>query len=107
MTTVVMNASENITVDSSIAFPSYAAEPFRYLQQLGTTTQTPIGGVYQAGEGSAAWVVAFYGPDPCLAQRNALASCLENDGESGNLNSTPFGKASELCEIENREPLIY
>jgi hypothetical protein len=107
MTTVLTNASENITADSSIAFSPYAAEPFRFWQQLGTTTQTPIGEVYQAAEGSSAWVVAFYGPDPCQAQRNALASCLENDGEGGKLNCAPFGKALELCESENREPLVY
>jgi len=107
MTTVLTNTSENITANSSIAFPSYAAEPFRYWQQLGTTTQTPIGEVYDASQNSSAWVVAFYGPDPCQTQRNEVASCLEDDGEGGKLNCAPFGKALELCESQNREPLVY
>jgi hypothetical protein len=103
MTTVLTNDAENVTANSAVAFPLYAAEPFRYWQQLGASAPTPDGAVYAAVAGSTAWVVAFYGPDPCQTIRAELQSCLEGDGEGGKLNCTPFGKELQECEILNRE----
>jgi hypothetical protein len=77
------------------------AEP--YWQQLGTSTETPIGVVYQAGKNSTAWVVAFYGPDPCQTIREEFQSCEEGDGEGGKLNCAPYGKELQACEVQNRE----
>jgi hypothetical protein len=103
MTTVLTNDAENVTANSAIAFPPYKAEPFRYWQELGTSTETPIGEVYAAGVNDTKWVVAFYGPDPCETIRKELESCLEGDGEGGKLNCTPFGKELQACEVEYRE----
>ena len=102
-TTVNTRGPESISAESALAFPPYAAEPFRYWQQLGTTIETPIGVVFNATKKDTAYVVAFYGPDPCQNLRNELESCLENDGQGGKLNCAPFGKALQLCEIQNRE----
>ena len=102
-TTVLTNSAENISAQSALAFPPYSAEPFRYWQQLGTSTDSPIGVVFNATKNSTALVVAFYGPDPCQSYREALQSCEEQDGEGGHLNCAPFGKALQLCEVQNRE----
>ena len=64
---------------------------------------SPIGVVFNATKNSTALVVAFYGPDPCQSYREALQSCEEQDGEGGHLNCAPFGKALQLCEVQNRE----
>jgi hypothetical protein len=103
-TTVLTNTAESISAKSALAFPPHAAEPFRFWQQLGTTTETPMGVVYQASQNSTAYAVAFYGPDPCQTLRNELTSCLEGLGEGGKLNCAPFSKALQACEILNREP---
>jgi hypothetical protein len=102
-TTVLTNSAESISAASALAFPPYSAEPFRYWQQLGTSSQTPIGVVYQAGKNSTAWVIAFYGPDPCQIYHEELQSCEEQDGEGGHLNCAPFGKELQACEVQNRE----
>jgi hypothetical protein len=102
-TTVNTRGAESISAESALAFPPFAAEPFRYWQQLGTTVETPIGVVFNATKKDTAYVVAFYGPDPCQNLRNELESCLENDGQGGKLNCAPFGKALQECEILNRE----
>jgi len=103
-TSVNTNSPESISALSSLAFPPHAAEPFRFWQQLGNPTPTPIGVVYSATQNSAAWVVAFYGPDPCQTLRNELLSCEEGLGEGGKLNCAPIGKALQACEAQNREP---
>lgn len=100
MTTVLTNEAENITANSAIAFPPFEAEPFRYWQELGRTTQTPIGEIYAASQNSTAWVVAFYGPDPCETLRGEVQACIETPG----LNCAPLIKALEACEKQNREP---
>jgi len=102
-TTVLTNGPESISAKSSLAFPPYAAEPFRFWQELGTSTETPSGVVYQAGKNDTAWVVAFYGPDPCQNLRNELASCEDGDGLHGPLNCAPIAKALAMCEKLNRE----
>jgi len=102
-TTVLTNSPESISAKSSLAFPPYAAEPFRFWQELGTSTETPIGVVYQAGKNDTAWVVAFYGPDPCQTLRNEFQSCMYGDGPHGPLNCAPIGKALIMCEKLNRE----
>ena len=96
-------SAESISALSALAFPPYAAEPFRYWQQLQTQTQTPIGVVYQASQDSTAWVVAFYGPDPCQIYREELQSCLYGDGQHGKLNCSLYSKELQLCEQQNRE----
>lgn len=100
-TTVNTSGPEAISAQSSLAFPPNAAEPFRYWQVLGTTTQTPIGVVFNATENDTAWVVAFYGPDPCQALRNELNSCLEEGLGKACL---PIGHELQICEQQNREP---
>ena len=92
---------ESISAASALAFPPYSAEPFRFWQQLGTSTETPIGGVYQATQNSTAWVIAFYGPDPCQPLRTELTVCLEELPAKACL---PIGKALMICEENNREP---
>lgn len=104
MTSVNTAQAENITANSSIAFPGFSAEPFRYWQQLGTAAASPIGSVFSAGENTSPIIVAFYGPDPCQTLRNELQSCLEEDGEGGKMNCTGLGKALQECEAQNREP---
>ncbi len=94
---------ESVSAFSALAFPRRSAEPFRYWQQLGTSTETTPGIVYNASQNSTAWVVAFYGPDPCLALEQELQSCEDGDGPHGHLNCAPIGKALQLCEKENRE----
>jgi hypothetical protein len=101
-TTVNTSEPESISALSSLAFPPYAAEPFRYWQQL-NAPESPIGVVYQASENLPALVVAFYGPDPCQTDRNELQSCLEGAGESGPLKCGGFSKALIACEQKNRE----
>lgn len=102
-TTVNTSGPESISAASALAFPPHAAEPFRFWQQLGTATKTPIGVVYTATQNSTAYVVAFYGPDPCQSLRNELQSCLDGDGEGGKLNCSGLGKELQECEILNRE----
>jgi hypothetical protein len=103
-TTVLTNsAAESISAESALAFPPYAAEPFRFWQVLDSTTTTPIGIVFNATLNDTAWVVAFYGPDPCQTLRNELQSCEEGLGEGGKLNCAPIGKALQACEVANRE----
>jgi hypothetical protein len=97
-TTVNTTGPESISAESALAFPPYTAEPFRYWQQLGTTTETPIGVVFNASAGDTAYVVAFYGPDPCQTLRNELNSCLEEHLKCG-----AIGKALQICEVLNRE----
>jgi hypothetical protein len=100
-TTVNTSGPEAISANSSLAFPPNAAEPFRYWQQLGTTTETPIGVVFNATLKDTAFVVAFYGPDPCQTLRNELNSCLEEGLGKACL---PIGHALQICEQQNREP---
>jgi|SRR5579863_6819330 hypothetical protein len=97
-TTVNTTGPESISAESALAFPPYKAEPFRYWQQLNTTTETPIGVVFNASAGDTAFVVAFYGPDPCTTLRNELNSCLEEHLKCG-----AIGKALQMCEVLNRE----
>jgi hypothetical protein len=99
-TTVNTSGPEAISALSSLAFPPNAAEPFRYWQVLGTTTETPIGIVFNATENDTAYVVAFYGPDPCQTLRNELASCLEEGLGKACL---PIGHSLQICEELNRE----
>lgn len=95
---------EDISAFSALAFPPHKAEPFRYWQQLGTSTETPPGIVYQAAQNSTAWVIAFYGPDPCATLEQELQSCLSgDDGPHGKLNCTGIGKQVRQCQKENRE----
>jgi hypothetical protein len=98
--TVNTSGPEAISAESSLMFPPYPAEPFRYWQQLGTTTQTPIGVVFNATLQDPAYVVAFYGPDPCQTLRNELASCLEDGLGKACL---PIGHELQICEVLNRE----
>jgi hypothetical protein len=100
---ITQDGPEAVSAFSTLAFPPYAAEPFRFWQVLGTTTETPIGIVYNAAQGSSAYVAAFYGPDPCQADRNELQSCLEGPGPHGPLNCSGFGKVLQACEKLNRE----
>jgi hypothetical protein len=102
-TTVLTNSAESISAESTLAFPPYAAEPFRFWQVLNTTKETPIGIVYNAPLHDTSWVVAFYGPDPCQTLRNEFQSCEEGLGEGGKLNCAPIGKALQACEVANRE----
>jgi hypothetical protein len=99
-TSVLTNSAESISAASALAFPHHASEPFRYWQELGSSTETPIGIVYQAAQNSAAWVVAFYGPDPCDFIRGEVQSCLEEPG----LNCSGLIKELQACETQNREP---
>lgn len=94
---------EDVSAFSALAFPPHKAEPFRFWQVLGTSTETTPGIVYHAVQGSSAWVIAFYGPDPCQNLRNELQSCLAGDGPSGPLKCGPFGKELQSCENKNRE----
>jgi len=100
---VLTNDPESISAKSALVFPPYKAEPFRYWQELNTPTETPIGIVYHAPTNDTAWVVAFYGPDPCQTLRNELASCEAGPGPSGPLNCAPIAKALQTCEKVNRE----
>jgi hypothetical protein len=99
-TSVLTNSAESISAASALAFPHHASEPFRYWQELGSSTETPIGIVYQAAQNSTAWVVAFYGPDPCDFIRGEVQSCLEEPG----LNCSGLIKELQACETQNREP---
>jgi hypothetical protein len=99
----VYAGGEAISADSALAIAPYASEPFRYWQQLFTTAETPIGIVFQASQYADAYVVAFYGPDPCQAVRNQLQSCLDGDGEGGKLGCELYEKELQQCEIQNRE----
>jgi hypothetical protein len=99
-TSVLTNNAESISAASALAFPHHASEPFRYWQELGTSAETPIGIVYQAAQNSTAWVIAFYGPDPCDSIRWELQSCVQEPG----LNCSGLAKALEACEAQNREP---
>lgn len=111
--TVNTEVAESISATSALAFPDpssptappFAAEPFRYWQQVfpPTKTPTPIGVVYHATQNTSAYVIAFYGPDPCMALRNELASCLAGPGLSEPLNCAPIGKLLQACEVANRE----
>jgi hypothetical protein len=94
-------AVESISAKSALAFPPHSAEPFRFWQVMGTTVETPIGVVYQASRDSTAWVVAFYGPDPCQLLRTELQTCEEEFG--GGKACAPFAAALRACEIQNRE----
>jgi len=100
---VSTEVAENVSAQSTLTLPGFAAEPFRYWQRLGTTTETPIGIVYVATQRSSAYVAAFYGPDPCQTLRNEFASCLEGSGEGGPLKCQALGKRLQSCEIANRE----
>jgi len=100
-TTVNTTGPESISAQSSLAFPPYAAEPFRFWQQLGTTAETPIGVVLSATKNDTNWFVAFYGPDPCQTLRNELQSCLEEGLGKACL---PIGHSLQICEENNREP---
>lgn len=91
---------ESIIAKPTLAFPPYPAEPFRYWQQLGTTTETPIGKVYNASYNSTAWVIAFYGPDPCQIQENELAACEEDLWPKA---CAPLAAELVACEKANRE----
>ena len=110
-TTVLTNnlAGENVSAKPTLAFspglslPAYPAEPFRYWQQLGAATPTPIGKVYQATYNLTSWVIAFYGPDPCQYLEEELVSCSYGDGPHGGLNCSPIAKALQACESTNRE----
>lgn len=104
-TTVLTNQAESVSAQSALAFPPYAAEPFRWWQQLLVTGETPIGIVYNAAQNnlSGTYAIAFYGPDPCQYLRNELASCLEGDGEGGKLNCSFYQKEILACEVEFRE----
>jgi hypothetical protein len=92
--------SESITAASALAFPPYAAEQFRYWQQLNSATTTPIGVVYQATKNSTAYIVALYGPDPCQNDRKNFESCEE---EGLGKACYPLGHILQLCEYANRE----
>jgi len=94
---------ESVSAFSSLAFPKHAAEPFRYWQQLGTSTETIPGIVYHATQNSTAWAIAFYGPDPCQTLEEELASCEEGVGPHGPLNCAPIGKELLACQKTNRE----
>jgi hypothetical protein len=100
---ITQDAPEAVSAFSVLAFPPYAAEPFRFWQVLGATADTPIGIVYNAPQGSTGYIAAFYGPDPCQGDRNQLQSCLEGDGPTGKLNCSAFGKVLLACEKLNRE----
>jgi hypothetical protein len=103
---ITQDAPEAVSALSALAFPPYAAEPFRFWQVLDATTATtatPIGIVYNAPQGSAGYVGAFYGPDPCQVYRNELESCLEGVGPHGSLNCSGFSKVLLACEKLNRE----
>ena len=91
---------ESITAKSTLAFPPHAAEPFRYWQQLGTSAETPISKVYNASSNSTAWVIAFYGPDPCQLLENELAACEE---ELGSKACAPLAAEVHACMVTNRE----
>jgi hypothetical protein len=97
------DAPEAVSAFSALAFPPYAAEPFRFWQVLGATTDTPIGIVYNAPQGVPGYIAAFYGPDPCQGDRNELQSCLGGDGPHGKLNCNAIGKELQMCEELNRE----
>jgi hypothetical protein len=103
--TVLTNQAESVSAQSALPFPPYAAEPFRYWQQLLTSAETPIGIVYDAAQNtvSGTYAVAFYGPDPCQYIRNELQSCLAGDGEGGKLNCSLYSKELQACEVEYRE----
>jgi len=102
-TVITADGPEDVSAFSALAFPSHKAEPFRYWQELGTSIDTPIGIVYNATQNSTAWVIAFYGPDPCQYLKNELASCLDGDGPSGPLNCSGFKKELNSCQEKNRE----
>ncbi len=105
-TSVLTNQAESVSAQSSLAFPPYAAEPFRWWQQLPVSGETPIGIVYDAAQNTVSdtLAIAFYGPDPCQTLRNELQSCLYGDGEHGKLNCTGISKMLQACEQEYREP---
>jgi hypothetical protein len=100
---ITADGPESVSAFSSLAFGKYKAEPFRYWQQLGASTETTPGIVYHASQNSTAWVVAFYGPDPCESLEEELASCEDGVGPHGPLNCAPIAKALQLCEKTNRE----
>jgi hypothetical protein len=105
-TTVLTNSAEAITAQGSLTFPSYGAESFLYWKQLmlrKTSPPTPPGSIFNATQNDTAYIVAFYGPDPCLKEREALNSCLEGPGEKGPLNCSPFKDALEACEKKHGE----
>jgi hypothetical protein len=100
---ITQDAPEAVSAFSVLAFPPYAAEPFRFWQVLGATTDTPIGIVYNAAQGSSGYIAAFYGPDPCQTDRTELQSCLEGVGPHGGLICGGFAKVLQACEKLNRE----
>ncbi len=104
-TSVLTNQTESVSAQSALAFSPYAAEPFRWWQQLPASVETPIGVVYTAAQNTVSdtLAIAFYGPDPCQTLRNELASCLAGDGEGGKVNCSLFGKELQACEVEYRE----
>lgn len=91
---------ESISAKSKLAFPPYKAEPFRFWQEIGNSTPTPVGIVYQASLKDTYLVIAFYGPDPCNGIRGEVQSCVEEGG----LNCSGLIKALQACEVQNREP---
>lgn len=104
-TLVLTNQTESVSAQSALAFSTYAAEPFRWWQQLPVSAETPVGIVYTAAQNTVSdtLAIAFYGPDPCQTLRNELASCLAGDGEGGKVNCSLFGKELQACEVEYRE----
>ncbi|MFY9905810.1 MAG: hypothetical protein WAK62_11730 [Terriglobales bacterium] len=104
-TSVLTNQTESVSAQSALAFSTYAAEPFRWWQQLPVSAETPVGIVYTAAQNTVSdtLAIAFYGPDPCQTLRNELASCLAGDGEGGKVNCSLFGKELHPCEVEYRE----
>jgi len=103
-TVITSDGTEDVSAFSALAFPSYKAEPFRYWQELGASTATAPGIVYQATLNETGIVVAFYGPDPCKSLEEELQSCLAgDDGPHGKLNCSAIGKSLQLCQQKNRE----
>ena len=106
-TSVNTTGNETITAKSQLAFPPYGAEQFRYWMQLGlppTAPATPAGPTFEAMVGTAPFVVAFYGPDPCQAQKEALANanCINLDCEHGPCPSTCKALQEALTACENK-----
>jgi len=95
-TTVLTNGPEAIAALPDISLASISkpgTEPFRRWAQVPQTSPpTPPSSVYQASTGSGAYVVAFYGPEPCQTLVNELAICGQEPGPG----RAP-GKCSDLA----------
>jgi hypothetical protein len=102
---ITADGPESISAFSALAFPPHKAEPFRYWQDLESSTATAPGIVFHAKQNneSDGLIVAFYGPDPCLSIEEELQSCLDGVGPHGPLNCSGISKQLQMCEKENRE----